>query len=119
MLHIIFGLHADVYFENNGKVYTNNSIISLYDIGEGEHALLCRTNRMNCCGTPPNRVGEFYYPSGIQVPINRQLHGFYRNRGEQVVRLNRREGVTSPNGKYRCEVPDAENVMHKIYITLV
>lgn len=108
-----------MHFENNGKIYTNNSIISLIDVGENEQALLCKTNRVICCGTPPNRSGQFYYPNGIQVPISKHLHSFYRNRGAQVVRLNRRAGVTSPIGKYRCEIPDADGVMHNIYITLM
>lgn len=116
---IAFDLHADVYFENNGEIYVNNSIINLNDVGEGEQALLCKTNRVDCCGTPPNRRGEFYYPNDIRVPISKQLHGFYRNRGAQVVRLNRRAGVTSPSGKYRCEIPDADGVMRNIYITLM
>ena len=119
VLHVTFDLLIDVYFENNGKVYTNNSVISISDVGEGEQALLCWTNWVECCGFPPNRQGEFYYPNGIQVPISKRLHGFYRNRGEQVIRLNRREGVNSPSGKYRCEIPDADGVMHNIYITLM
>lgn len=105
--------------ENNGEIYTNNSVISLNDVGEGEQALLCKTNRVDCCGTLPKRHGEFYYPNGIQVPISKQLHGFYRNRGPQVVRLNRRTGVTSPSGKYRCEIPDVDGAMQNIYITLM
>ena len=107
-----------MYFELQGVVYTNNSAVSLLEVGEGESALLCKTNRGGCCGTPPNRFGEFYYPSGIKVPIAKQQQGFYRNRGEKVVRLNRRGGVTSPTGKYRCEIPDANGSMQSIYITL-
>jgi hypothetical protein len=43
----------------------------------------------------------------------------YRNRGEQIIRLNRREWVTPSAGKYWCEIPNADNVVYKIYITLV
>ena len=96
----------------------NNSAVPLIDVGEGESALHCKTDKEDCCGTMPNRFGEFYYPSGVQVPIAKRQHGFYRNRGEQIVRLNRREGTISPTGKYRCEVPNADDVIVKIYITL-
>ena len=41
-----------VYFELNGVVHTNNSAASLLEVGEGENALLCKTNREGCCGTP-------------------------------------------------------------------
>ena len=88
------------------------------EVGEGDGALYCRTDKEECCGTVPNRFGEFYYPNGVRVPIARQQQGFYRNRGEQVIRLNRREGITSPAGTYRCEIPNADDVMVKIYITL-
>ena len=101
-----------------GKVYQNNSAAPLTEVGEGDNALLCKTDKEECCGTVPNRFGEFYYPSGIQVPIARQQQGFYRNRGNQIIRLNRREGITSPTGPYRCEIPNADDMMVTIYITL-
>ena len=108
-----------MYFEIGGIVYPNNSAIHLFDIGEGDNALFCKTNRKECCRTPPNRIGEFYYPNGVRVPIAKLLHGFYRNRGEQVIRLNRRKGITSPTGRYRCAIPDDSGVMRTIYVTLM
>ena len=108
-----------VYFEISGNVYLNNSAVPLLEVGEGENALYCKTDKEACCGNPPNRFGEFYYPNGVQVPIARQQQGFYRNRGEQIVRLNRRQGISSPTGTYRCEVPDADGVSVNIYIKLI
>ena len=52
------------------------------------------------------------------MPISSLQHGFYRNRGDQLIRLNRREGITSPTGRYQCEVPNADDKTVKIYITL-
>ena len=75
-------------------VYLNNSTISLEDIGEGEDALICRTNNRSCCATPPNRAGEFYDPKGDLVPIRSRAKNFYRNRGEGEIRLNRITGST-------------------------
>ena len=112
--HLILG----VYFELKGTIYPNNSAVRLVDVGEDRSALLCKTNREECCRVLPNRFGEFYYPNGIQVPIARLEQGFYRDRGERVIRLNRREGITSPTGNYRCEIPDADGVTRNIYITL-
>ena len=84
-----------------GKVYLNNSAVVLSEIGEGEKALLCKTDKKDCCGTVPNRFGQFYFPGGLgQVPIAKQQQGFYCNRGDQSVGLNRREGVTLPTGTY-------------------
>ena len=88
-------------------------------VGEGENgALVCRTDKVDCCHTVPNRFGQFYYPSGNQVPIKSAGQGFYRNRGDQMILLNRREGATSPTGKYRCEIPDASGEIKYLYITL-
>ena len=106
MVNILY--HAGVYFALNGNVYSNNSAFPLRDIGEGERALYCKTDKVDCCGTPPNRYGQFYYPNGARVPIKTLQHGFYRYRGDQFVRLNRREGIriVSPRGKYMCEIPN-------------
>ena len=107
-----------VYFELNGVMYMNNSAAPLSEVGEREKALLCKTNKEDCCGTPPNRFGEFYYPSDNKVPIAKEQQGFYRNRGEKVIRLNRRDGTISPTGKYRCEIPDASGTIQNLHITL-
>ena len=101
-----------------GVILANNSVVDLDDIGEDEDALLCKTDLVNCCGTHPDQFGEFYYPNGSQIPINNHKDGFYRNRGDQTVRLNRREGVKSPTGVFRCEIPDGRRVVQNMYITL-
>jgi hypothetical protein len=110
---------ASVYFELNGKAYPNNSVISLLEVGENQNALLCKTDLVTCCGTPPNRFGEFYYPSGETASVKMAGHGFYRDRGAQVVRLNRREGITSPTGKFHCAVRDASGTIQNLFIHLI
>ena len=42
--------HAAVGFLFQGRLYGNNSIVSLAEIGEGRDALLCVTNKIDCCG---------------------------------------------------------------------
>ena len=111
-------MRTGIYFVLDGQVFVNNSVLSLSKIREGESALLCKTNLMKCCGTVPNRIGEFYYPNGVKVPVNSRAHGFYRDRGDQVVRLNRREQIISPTGTFRCEIPDENEVMQNLFITL-
>ena len=108
-----------MYFELKGKVYNNNSFVSINEIGEDDEALLCKTDKVECCGTVPNRFGEFYYPDGSRVPIKRRNDRFYRNRDEQQIRLNRRAGSVSPTGLYRCELPDSNNVMQKVFINII
>ena len=115
-----YPLDVGVYFILGGQFFGNNSLVSMDRVGEGEDgALICRTDRTDCCGAIPNRFGQFYYPNGDQVPIKSAGHSFYRNRGDQLIRLNRRERATSPTGRYRCEIPDASGEIRNLYITLV
>lgn len=98
--------------------YTNNSVINIADIGEGENALLCMTNNKSCCGTQPNRAGQFYYPDGGMVPIEGAGQGFYRDRHSQHIRLNRRQGTYHPTGWYHCEIPNASGENQKLVFKL-
>ena len=112
-------LYLDVFLQMRSENYTNNSMINIADIGEGENALLCKTNRESCCGTPPNRAGQSYYPNGSMVPIEGAGQGFYRDRRTQQICLNRRQGIYHPTGWYHCEVPDASGVSQKVVFQLI
>lgn len=100
-----------------GQIYFNNSIIPLEEINIGDNALLCMTSNPNCCAGP-NRIGEFYFPNGDQVPRIGPQNGFYRDRSDQIIRLNRLEGVTTPTGRYQCELPNSAGVLQNISFTL-
>ena len=89
--------------------------MKISDIGEGDDALLCVTNNTNCCRNPD---GEFYYPDGTTIGFS-STNSIYRNRGEGEVRLNRRNGATSPLGRYRCDIPDASGTTRSVYINIV
>ncbi len=87
------------------------------DIGEGDNALLSvMTANTECCRTGAN--GEFFYPDGTAVGFSFS-NSLYRNSGEQLIRLNRRNGATSPLGRYRCAIPDASGVTRSVYINIV
>jgi hypothetical protein len=118
---VLFEIHTGVYFELNDIIYPNNSTVPLLNIGTDGSALHCHTNKEGCCGTPGMRYGEFYYPNGTAVPINRAKYGMYRNRGDQYIRLNRRPPARDADtiaGEYRCEIPDESGNMRDLYITL-
>ena len=108
-----------VYFVLRGSVYLNNSAIALEGIGEGEDALICRTNNKDCCATPPNRAGEFYDPKGDTVPIRSRAEDFYRNRGDGEIRLNRIIGSITVSGRFGCAIPDASGTVQVVYIYLL
>ena len=113
-------------------MYANNSVIDINLVGEGFEgpqitdggALECHNDDTTCCrgkDNPPNGTGrgEWYYPDGTVVPPpdGGTRPGFYRTRDHMVIRLNR-DGVISPTGVYRCEIPGAGGVNITRYITL-
>ncbi len=101
-----------------GRTYCDDDIVNITDIGDsvaGGDALLCLTDNTNCCSGPD---GEFYYPDGTDVGFSIS-NSLYRNRGEGVARLNRRNGATSPLGRYRCDIPDASGTTRSVYINIV
>ena len=76
------------------------------------------TDNRACCGhdQSPGRgiLGDWYYPNGTRVVNSLNMWEFYRNRGQSVVRMNRRRGGV--NGIYHCEIPDTAGVNQTIYI---
>ena len=95
------------------------------DIGEDDDALLCHTTKIDCCTNSMGqiRAGDWYYPNGTRVGTighsvaTGHTSYFFRNRGTQIVRLNR-ASHPSERGKFCCEVPDAYNVIHSICINV-
>ena len=88
--------------------------MTLENIGEGDDALLCITNRTTCCRRPYTMgpaLGNWYFPNGTRVSSNDMMWDLYRTRGQMVVRMYRRRG--GEDGIYRCEIPDA---IQTIYI---
>ena len=90
----------------------------LEDIGEGDDALLCVTNRSETNSSIA--FGEWFFPNETRVPseVANETSGeewdFYRTRGQMVVRMNRRRG--GEDGIYCCVIPNAMNVTQTIYI---
>ena len=90
-------------------MHSNNSIVSIRDIGEGRRALLCVTSVIGCCrdASVPIEMREWYFPNGLAVSIKGAGHSFYRDRDSSIVRLNRRYNATSPNGIFSCIIPSS------------
>ena len=84
--------------------------MTLEDIGEGNDALLCRTNLTSCCQSP--NEGNWVFPNGTRVTMT--IGDFYIHRGEMVIHLNRRRGGV--DGIYRCEITDSMKATQTIYI---
>ena len=93
--------------------------MALEDIGEGDAALLCKTNLTACCRaayTVENgpALGNWFFPNGTRVPSEGKQWDFHRSRGQMEVALQRRRG--GEEGIYSCEIPDSANVSQTIHI---
>ena len=69
-------------------------------------------------------AGHWYYPNGTEVPGNGPTEGkffFFRTRGynDGTVNVFRRNNeITSPFGRYCCEIPDNSNVTQTLCANL-
>ena len=113
---------GDVWFSLGNVTYQNKSNVILENIGEGDDALLCKTNRTACCHHHivgmRHSMGNWFFPNGTKVPrvntTSGEMRDFYRDRGQMVVRMHRRGGGVE--GIYRCEIPDTFGFIQTLYI---
>ena len=115
-MYVLAYRHTGVHLSFKGMTYSNNSIFFINEIGRtsSNSAIQCVTDKQECCFSPANRFGEWYFPNGTQLPIEHHpIDGFathfYRNRGNDgTVSLNRvSSSVVSPTGRFCCELPDS------------
>lgn len=90
----------------------NNSIFPLESIGEEiSSSIQCLTTRPDCCDSDSTRsvgTGDWFAPSGdVLTSLTRSPVGvdFYRDRDPGGIDLRRRNNATSPEGVYRCQIP--------------
>ena len=92
------------------------------DIGIDDAALQCTTDSTTCCSnnSPEERGGEFYFPDeGGLVPVRIASFslGYYRNRGSQLIRLNRWPNGTTV-GEFHCEIPNSSGRNLSLFINI-
>ena len=106
----MFSFEAALGFILNGVNYTNGSTVLRTDIGEGDAALQCTTDRAGCCRNVlgETRAGEFYFPTRSMVlnSVSAPSNSYYRTRSSRLISLHRRSNGTL-TGEFRCEIPDA------------
>lgn len=95
-----------VHFVLGDEVLANNSAISLQQLGEGAASLAATTTYEGCCRR--QRIGEFFYQNDQLVGLRNAAEPFYRNRGEQEVRLHYRGGAVDESllGEFSCKILD-------------
>ena len=112
---------AGLGFNLKGELYSNNSIVTITDIGSGTNALYRFTNKRYCCRWRDGGAnGGWFFPDGSAVEGNGRYSplDFSRNRGPSAVLLNRRNNAMEPTGLYHSEVLNARNAVKSIYVGL-
>ena len=85
------------------------------DIGEGSSALYCLTDREQCCSTETGAIrGLWRLPDGNPVTTA----NMYTVQGFSSIHLSRRSSAVGPTGVYTCEIPDADNILWTLSITI-
>ena len=103
----------------NDVQYTNNSVVTITDIGTASAALLCTTTNSGCCSSG-NPTTQWYFPTGSQVP-NRGVPPpsmtFSRTRSTSpgTVLLHRNSGATT-TGVFHCDILDASGDIQSLYV---
>ena len=98
--------------------YTNNSDVTITDIGTGSAALFCSTTNLACCFSTDG--SHWYFPDGSAVQRSESLP-YYRTRtsfsnsGIRTVHLNRNPWATT-TGVFHCDIPDGSGDLQSIYV---
>ena len=119
-----------VYLSLNNVIIPNDGYVLVSDIGIDFRAIICNTNKSDCCraGDTPDGVvlGHWYYPDGSEIQSFTTQEGanptrdyFFRDRYIRIVRLNRHGVPPERNrGRFRCEVPDANGINVTQYVNI-
>lgn len=106
-----------------GQVLSNNSLVTLENVWEGEESLQCWTDRQDCCHsdyTAGGALGKWSYPDGSKVKfavsyeLSDMTRPLFRDRRHQAVIVHRKKG--GEDGVYYCEIPDEQGVTHRVYV---
>ena len=115
--HVV--LHVTCMFVTlNNVQYTNNSVVTITDIGTGSAALLCTTTYRPCCFSYPPT--HWYFPNGSRVDLFDTLP-YYRRRTDASssppgsVILHRNPGATT-TGIFWCDMQDATGTFQSLYV---
>jgi len=106
----------DIGLTLNSVQYTNNSVVTITDIGTGSAALICTTTYIWCCLSTDG--SHWYFPDGSTV--QRTGTTYYRTRtishvGGGTVVLNRNPGATT-TGVFHCDIPDGSGDLQSLYV---
>ena len=102
-----------VRLEHGPNQERNNTLITVNGAQGDEQALLCSTDRKNCCNDELNLPGSWFLPNGSEISSNTNTQSLHITLGNQTMGLNISPEL--PSGIYHCEMMDREDVTHHLY----
>ena len=116
VLVMVVTSQSEPHFQHLDNSLSNNSYIYYANILEGEAALKCVTDSVDCC-TGAN-VGV--WSDEKRRPFQQGEDGascLFVTRGERVISLNRRHNCVPPtSGLCRCDIPDSTGHTQSLFI---
>jgi len=113
--YVIFLTISGVGLSLNGMNLTNNSIVTMTDIGTGAAALACTTKYRPCC-TSANQETQWYFPNGNPVPNDPALP-YQRTRRSSYGRvILSRNSESTTTGIFHCVIPVDYGVTQSLYV---
>ena len=114
MLFVCLSFATGITLSLNSVQYTNNSVVTITNIGTGSAALLCTTTRPGCCFS--GQGNEWYLPNGTPLS-NSNTQPYYRTRSRSPgTVLLHRNLVATTTGVFNCTIPDASGDLQSIYV---
>ena len=130
-----FNCTGGVTMQLHGVTIANNSLVDVNDLlyrgggsasepptnanGLHNRTLVCVTDLEDCCGSPRTVRGDWYYSDGRVVQFDAPGRTFRSNRGPNEVlngqqfygsvRLFYKWSRPPGKGRFRCELPSADN----------
>ena len=111
-----FFINTGVTLEYGPNQESNNTLFTVNSI-EDERALVCSTDRVDCCTDGFNIAGNWFLPNGSKISptTNYNTQFLFIIQGNQTVGLNFTNNPEFPSGIYHCEMMDRENITHHLY----
>ena len=109
-------VNCQLWFNNSGTVLTNNSYIYYANISNGDKALRCVTDNLNCC-TDSSDVNWNDETGTVVHEGPDDTSCLYVTRGYQEISLNRKSDcIPDTSGLWRCDIADYNNEIQSLYI---
>ena len=109
-------VNCQLWFDNDGKLLTNNSYIYYANISHGDNVLKCVTDNPNCC-TDSYDVNWKDETGTVVHEGPDDTSCLYVTRGYQEISLNRNSDcIPDTSGLWRCDIADYNDEIQSIYI---